>query len=96
VQQLSRRHQSIHLGFVPPTTNLKDPYISAVFTPTFKGLPAALAVTDEDDFAPDEGQLYADHLKSAGVAVRVSSCSSLILGFFLMAGGRRSAVSAGF
>jgi acetyl esterase len=73
-------------AYVPLTTNLQEPYISPVFAQSFKNLPPALVITDEDDPTRDEGQLYAHELESGGVPVRIYSYPNMIHGFFLMAG----------
>jgi acetyl esterase len=62
------------------------PYLSPVQAKSFKGLPPAFIVTDEDDPVRDDAVRYAGELKSAGVPVDVSSYPNMIHGFFLMSG----------
>ncbi len=73
-------------AYVPLTQDLGDPYISPVFAKSFKNLPPALVITDADDPARDEGEIYAKKLRSDGVAVRISPYPDMVHGFFLMAG----------
>jgi acetyl esterase len=83
---------AILVAYVPVTRNLghpfdlNDPYISPIYAKSLKNLPRTLVVTDEDDPARDEGDAYASRLAQDGVQVRVSRYSSMIHGFFLMAG----------
>ena len=77
---------AILAAYVPMTQDLRDPYLSPVYAKSFKNLPAALVVTDEDDPARDEGDAYARKLVADGVAVKVSPYPNMIHGFFLMAG----------
>jgi len=73
-------------AYLPLTQSLQDPYVSPVFAKNFKGLPAALVVTDADDPARDEGDAYARQLISSGVETSVSHYPNMIHGFLLMAG----------
>jgi acetyl esterase len=72
--------------YVSVGTEDQIPYISPVSARNFKGLPPAFIITGEHDPVRDTVQLYSLDLKDAGVPVHISSYTSVIHSFFLMAG----------
>ena len=84
---VSRESKNEILGlYLPPTGDLRDPFVSPIFAENLKNLPPALVITDEDDPMRDEGEEYAALLMQDGVAAKVSRYPNMIHGFFLMAG----------
>jgi acetyl esterase len=58
-----------------------DPRVSPIKRENFSGLPPALIVTAEHDPLRDEGELYAERLRAAGVACTVSRYAGAPHGF---------------
>lgn len=72
--------------YVPRGTDENDPRLSPLRAKTFTGLPPAYVITAQYDVLRDEGRLYAEKLKEAGVKVTHVNYDTLIHGFFTMAG----------
>lgn len=62
-----------------------DPRMSIALAKNFKDLPPAHIITAEFDPLRDEGEAYAETLRSAGVASTVTRYPGMIHGFFTMA-----------
>ena len=64
----------------------KNPYASPLHAENLENLPPALVVTCGFDPLRDEGEAYAERLRSAGVTVTASRYDDMIHGFFWMGG----------
>src|SRR5262245_29281328 len=74
------------LYFNTPAQDAKDPRASPLLSPNLAGLPPALIVTAGCDVLRDEGQVYADKLKSAGVPVEYHCFDDTIHAFVSFSG----------
>lgn len=63
----------------------KDPMLAPAMAKSFTGLPPALIITAEFDPLRDEGEVYGEKLRAAGVAVQMTRYEGMIHGFFTMA-----------
>jgi acetyl esterase len=72
--------------YVPCGVDLAHPHISPLRAPELDGLPPAVIHTAEFDPLRDEGRIYADRLKQAGVAVSYTCHRGMIHLFYGLSG----------
>lgn len=73
-------------AYLPNGINRKDPKVSPFFSTDLSDLPAALIITADHDPLRDEGDQYAEKLKSANVAVDHTCWAGMVHGLASMAG----------
>jgi acetyl esterase/lipase len=71
--------------YLPAGVDRRDHAVSPIYADELAGLPPALVVTAELDPLRDEGEAYAEALRTAGVEVTTRRYDGLIHGFFGMA-----------
>ncbi|WP_249871698.1 alpha/beta hydrolase [Oceanobacillus saliphilus] len=59
----------------------RDPLLSPIFEENLENLPVALVITAEHDPLRDEGELYAEKLKKAGIRVEKKRYDGVVHGF---------------
>jgi acetyl esterase len=67
--------------YVRSEADATDPYVSPYLAPDLRGLPPAVIVTAEFDCLRDEGELYGERLRQAGVEATVLRYAGMIHGF---------------
>jgi acetyl esterase len=72
--------------YIPDPTYIENPGVSPLLAPDLSGLPPALVITAGFDPLRDEGQAYAERMRTAGVDVTYICAEGAIHGFLLMAG----------
>lgn len=77
--------------YLPADVDRRAPWVSPLFEPDLSGLPRTLIVTAECDPLRDEGEIYADNLRRAGVDVELRRYPGMIHGFFQMTAALNSA-----
>lgn len=80
--------------YLPENTDPSDPSVSPIRSAAFAGLPPAVIATADLDPLRDEGRLYAEKLREAGVPVEYLNTPGLIHGGFDMLGVSTTARSA--
>jgi acetyl esterase len=73
-------------AYVPPDMDRASPELSPLFIDDLAGLPPATVVTAGFDALRDEGRLYAERLRQAGVKVEHLEYPGMIHGFTNLAG----------
>ena len=77
----SAQMEELYSFYVNSGANPKDPLVSPIRASNFENLPEALVITAEYDPMRDEGELYAEKLKSAGVPVELKRYEGATHGF---------------
>ena len=88
-----RRERFIYYGYYAGDTDPGDELLSPLLAESVERLPDALIVTAEQDALRDDGILYAQRLRAAGVHVRFTNYLGMPHGFLSMPRLCRSATS---
>jgi acetyl esterase len=72
--------------YVRSPSDAENPLVSPLRAADVSGLPPAFIVTAEFDPLRDDGELYADRLRDAGVPVKYTEYKGMIHGFYWMTG----------
>lgn len=80
--------------YLPENADVSDPAISPIRARSLAGLPPAVIATADLDPLRDEGRLYADKLREAGVSVRYLNTPGMVHGGFDMLGVSATARTA--
>ncbi|WP_405802175.1 alpha/beta hydrolase fold domain-containing protein [Streptomyces sp. NBC_01506] len=67
--------------YLPPEANLLEPEISPLHAPSHAGLPPTTIVVAGHDPLHDEGVMYAERLREAGVPVELFDYPRMVHGF---------------
>ncbi len=74
--------------YVPDPSVRTDPRFAPLHAPRVDGLPPALVLTAECDLLCEEGEAYAERLRSEGVVIHVRRFEGSIHGFFTLDRGQ--------
>jgi acetyl esterase len=69
--------------YLPNDSDVNNPYISPLRSNDLSGLPSALIMTAEYDPLRDEGELYAEKLRNAGVQTMLKRYDGIMHGFLM-------------
>jgi acetyl esterase len=72
--------------YFAPETERHQPYASPIKASDLRGLPPAFVITGECDPLRDQGEAYADKMRSAGVSVVLKRYEGMIHPFLSLAG----------
>lgn len=73
-------------NYVPTGTDRTDPRLAPMQTADLSGLPPAYIVTAQFDPLRDEGRMYGEKMRAAGVPVEIVNYETMIHGFLTMGG----------
>ena len=68
--------------YLGPDADVKDPLVSPLLADSLDGLPPAVILTGEHDPLCDDGRLYAERLREAGIPVAYRNYTTMGHGFF--------------
>jgi acetyl esterase len=79
-----RRERFTYYGYYAAGTDLAEELVSPLLADSVEGLPDAVILTAEADALRDDGILYANRLRAAGVPVRLTNYLGMPHGFLSM------------